>query len=172
MLDEMDASIPEVLVILNSAIANGYFDFPAPIGYVEANENFRIVGAGNTFGLGADYDYVGRNQLDMASLDRFALVNIDYDRNIEMCVANNNSELVDFAEEFRNSAQKAGIRCVVSYRAIGRIAKMEQLLGIREALKSCLVKSMEKDDLNLIINGISKFSKYKDELINLKNQMR
>lgn len=31
MLDEMDASIPEVLVILNAAIANRYFDFPAPI---------------------------------------------------------------------------------------------------------------------------------------------
>lgn len=26
-LDEMDASIPEVLVILNAAIANRYFDF-------------------------------------------------------------------------------------------------------------------------------------------------
>ena len=32
MLDEIDASIPEVLVILNAAIANKYFDFPAPIG--------------------------------------------------------------------------------------------------------------------------------------------
>ena len=27
-LDEMDASVPEVLIILNAAIANGYFDFP------------------------------------------------------------------------------------------------------------------------------------------------
>lgn len=27
-LDEMDASIPEVLVLLNAAIANGYFEFP------------------------------------------------------------------------------------------------------------------------------------------------
>lgn len=51
MLDEMDASIPEVLIILNAAIANRYFDFPAPIGYVEAHPNFRVVSAGNTFGL-------------------------------------------------------------------------------------------------------------------------
>ncbi len=34
MLDEMDASIPEVLIILNAAIANRYFDFPAPIGWI------------------------------------------------------------------------------------------------------------------------------------------
>lgn len=172
MLDEMDASIPEVLVILNSAIANGYFDFPAPIGYVEANENFRVVGAGNTFGLGADYEYVGRNQLDMASLDRFALVEIDYDRNIEMNVAMNNSELVDFAEAFRESARNAGVKCVVSYRAIGRIAKMEKLLGVNETLKACLVKSLEKDDLNLINNGINNYSVYKDALSDILREMR
>ena len=77
MLDEMDASIPEVLVILNAAIANRYFDFPAPIGYVEANPNFRVIAAGNTTGHGADFEYVGRNQLDGASLDRFAVVKID-----------------------------------------------------------------------------------------------
>ena len=37
MLDEIDASIPECLVILNGAIANGYFDFPT--GREIANEN-------------------------------------------------------------------------------------------------------------------------------------
>ena len=131
MLDEMDASIPEVLVILNAAIANRYFDFPAPIGYVEAHPDFRVVAAGNTFGLGANYEYVGRNQLDMASLDRFAVVKIDYDRGIEMNVAQGNGELVDFADDIRKAAEKSGIRFIVSYRAIGRIAKLESLLGIR-----------------------------------------
>ena len=43
MLDEMDASIPEVLVILNAAIANGYFDFPAPIGFVEAHRTLELL---------------------------------------------------------------------------------------------------------------------------------
>ena len=127
MLDEMDASIPEVLIILNAAIANKYFDFPAPIGYVEAHPNFRVVAAGNTFGLGANYDYVGRNQLDMASLDRFALVRIEYSKAIEMRVANGNEDLVNFCEDFRNSAAKAGVRHIISYRAIGRLAKMEAL---------------------------------------------
>ena len=123
MLDEIDASIPEVLVILNAAIANRYFDFPAPIGYVEAHPDFRVVAAGNTFGLGADMDYVGRNQLDMASLDRFALVEIDYDRDIEMRVSNNDSVLVDFAEA----------------------------LGVEKALKMCLLKNLQKDDIQMII---------------------
>ena len=160
MLDEMDASIPEVLVILNAAIANRYFDFPAPIGYVEAHPDFRVVAAGNTFGLGANYEYIGRNQLDMASLDRFAVVKVSYDRNIELNVAQGNVELVDFAEDIRKAAQKSGIRFLVSYRAIGRIAKLEGLMGTEEVLKTCLLKSLEKDDVNMLLSNVSLDNKY------------
>lgn len=160
MLDEIDASIPEVLVILNAAIANRYFDFPAPIGYVEAHPDFRVIAAGNTFGLGADYEYVGRNQLDMASLDRFALVPIDYDRAIELQLAENDSELVDFAEDFREAAKKCGIHCIVSYRAIQRIAKMSKLMEIEEVLASCLLKNLQKDDINMIVGELKCGGKY------------
>lgn len=170
MLDEMDASIPEVLIILNSAIANKYFYFPAPIGYVEAHPNFRVISAGNTFGFGANYDYVGRNQLDMASLDRFAMVRVDYSRAIEMKVANGNEELVNFCDEFRMASVKAGVRCVVSYRAIGRLAKMEQLFDLKDALKTCLTKSLEKDDLNAIKSCMDmKSDKYYKALMEVIN---
>ena len=163
MLDEMDASIPEVLVILNAAIANRYFDFPAPIGYREAHPDFRVIAAGNTIGHGADYEYVGRNQLDGASLDRFAIVKIDYSETIENQVAQD-LELADFCREFRKSAQRAGIQVIVSYRGIGRLAKMLQLLTIDEALETCLVKGIEKDDVNMIAQGIKTESKYKKAL--------
>lgn len=162
MLDEMDASIPEVLVILNAAIANRYFDFPAPIGYVEAHPDFRIIAAGNTTGHGADYEYVGRNQLDAASLDRFAIVHIDYSVQIENGVAGD-IEVADFCRAFRKAANKTGIQVIVSYRAIGRLAKMIQLLDLTEALQTCLVKGLEKDDLNIICNELPD-SKYKDAL--------
>lgn len=162
MLDEMDASIPEVLVILNAAIANRYFDFPAPIGYVEAHPDFRIIAAGNTTGHGADYEYVGRNQLDAASLDRFAIVSIDYSVQIENGVAGD-IEVADFCRAFRKAANKTGVQVIVSYRAIGRLAKMIQLLDLTEALQTCLVKGLEKDDLNIICNELPD-SKYKDAL--------
>ena len=162
MLDEMDASIPEVLVILNAAIANRYFDFPAPIGYVEAHPDFRVIAAGNTTGNGADYEYVGRNQLDAASLDRFAIVEIDYSKAIEDGVACD-IELADFCREFRKASQKVGVQVIVSYRAIGRLAKMVKLLDLTEALKTCLTKGLEKDDLNIICNELSD-SKYKTAL--------
>lgn len=162
MLDEMDASIPEVLVILNAAIANGYFDFPAPIGYVEAHPDFRVIAAGNTTGHGADYEYVGRNQLDAASLDRFAVVPIDYSIEIENGIAGD-IELADFCREFRKASQMAGVQVIVSYRAISRLAKMVQLLDLTEALSTCLVKGLEKDDINVIVNELHD-SKYREAL--------
>jgi len=161
MLDEMDASIPEVLVILNAAIANRYFDFPAPIGYVEAHPDFRVIAAGNTTGHGADIEYVGRNQLDAASLDRFAVVKIDYSDAIEQSVVQGNVELLDFCRDFRKSANKAGLNIVVSYRAIGRLAKMVNLLTDEEAIDTCLVKGLDKDDMKIIENGLTKNNKYR-----------
>lgn len=163
MLDEMDASIPEVLVILNAAIANRYFDFPAPIGYVEASPNFRVIAAGNTTGHGADYEYVGRNQLDGASLDRFAIVEIDYSKTIEDRVALGNIELADFCRDFRKASKKVGLQVIISYRAIGRLAKMTQLLSLEEALQTCLTKGLGKDDINMISNEL-KDSRYKQAL--------
>lgn len=154
MLDEIDASIPEVLVILNAAIANRYFDFPAPIGYVEAHPDFRVVAAGNTIGQGASYTYVGRNQLDGASLDRFAMVNIDYDINIETRCANNDVELVNFIREVRRVAKERKIMLIVSYRSITRIAKMKDLIGLKEALKTCLFKDLNMNELYQIMDNI------------------
>lgn len=160
MLDEMDASIPEVLIILNAAIANRYFDFPAPIGYVAAHPDFRVVAAGNTFGNGADYDYVGRNQLDAASLDRFAMVRVDYDSRIEEAMACGNTELLNFCRAFRTAVNKAGIRTVVSYRAISRMAKLDASMKPAELIDTCLVKSLEVDDLNSIKDQLEGFGKY------------
>ena len=167
MLDEMDASIPEVLVILNAAIANGYFDFPAPIGFVQAHPNFRVIAAGNTLGHGADYEYVGRNQLDGASIDRFALVFVDYSTTIEDYMANGDKELADFCRDYRSAAKKAGLKIIVSYRAIKRLAIMTKLLTLSEALETCLTKGLEKDDIRVICKGLRDNSQYSVTLNNM-----
>lgn len=172
MLDEMDASIPEVLIILNAAIANRYFDFPAPIGYVEAHPDFRVIAAGNTFGNGADYDYVGRNQLDAASLDRFAMVRIDYDERIEEACANGDADLLKFCRKFRKATKKAGIRTVVSYRAISRMAKLSLCMDVKNLLDSCLIKSLEIDDLNAIRDKVAGCGKYSEAFIQIADSKK
>lgn len=152
-LDEMDASIPEVLIILNSALANGYFDFPC--GKFDAHPNFRVISAGNTFGTGADIEYTGRFQLDGASLDRFAVIEIDYSPAIENALADGDTALLDFVRTFRKVTYKAGIKCIASYRTIERIKKMKDLFNLKEVLKMSLTKGLRTDDLNIIKKGFA-----------------
>ena len=152
MLDEIDASTPEVLVILNAAIANKYFDFPT--GRVTAHDDFRIVAAGNTYGTGADIEYTGRYQLDAASLDRFAIVEIDYSAAIEEAVSDGNRELVEFIRSFRKAVEAAKIKFVVSYRSIERLAKLSAAFEKAEAIQIGLVRSLAKDDLRTIYNNM------------------
>lgn len=146
-LDEMDASIPEVLVLLNAAIANRYFEFPN--GKIKAHKNFRVVAAGNTVGSGADEMYTGRLVLDQATLDRFAIIDFGYDRNIEMHIAKGNKELVDFVEAIRTEAETNGIRATFSYRCIGMVTKLERTgLNLKDILEIAVFKGMEKDTIN------------------------
>ena len=76
LFDEMDSSMPAALLAFNAALANGHADFPD--GIIERHPDFRAIAACNTFGGGANRQYVGRMQLDAASLDRFATLTWDY----------------------------------------------------------------------------------------------
>ena len=155
-LDEMDASIPEVLVLLNAAIANRYFEFPN--GKIKAHKNFRVVAAGNTVGSGADEMYTGRLVLDQATLDRFAIIEFGYDKNIELHLANGNKELVDFIEELRTQAKNNGIRATFSYRCISMVTKLEKTgLGLKDILLIAVFKGMEKDTINCFYGGCGKY---------------
>ena len=148
VLDEIDASVPEALVILNTAIANGYFDFPN--GKVQANENFRIVACANTYGLGGDDIYVGRNQLDAASLDRFAILKFDYDPELEKSLAND-KEWVKFIQAFRNQIIKRKMKHIVSMRAIiygDKLLKYEN--NIEKILNEIVFKNLEIEDIKSI----------------------
>lgn len=154
MLDEMDGSIPEVLIMLNAAIANRYFDFPT--GRFEANENFRIIAAGNTFGTGADIEYTGRYQLDAASLDRFALVEVDYSKLIEDSIARGDDELTAYIRAFRAAASNAGIKHLATYRSIERIKKLDGIVDTGEALKAAFLKGLSKDDMKVLFSEMDR----------------
>lgn len=151
--DEIDASCAESLIIINAALANGYFDFPN--GRVNAHKDFRVVAAANTFGNGADMIYVGRNQLDGATLDRFATMEFDYDENIEKTLCADN-ELYRFIISVREAIKKRRLRFVVSMRATINASKMLQIgLDKETIIKSVITKSMTKDDINTIINEMT-----------------
>lgn len=145
-LDEMDASIPEVLVLLNAAIANGYFEFPT--GKLNLN-HVHFVAAGNTVGSGADDMYTGRMVLDQATLDRFAIIEFDYSMNIEMAITKNNVELVGFIRQLRDEAKAKGIRATFSYRCLTMVTKLEKSgMDMVMILKIAVMKGLDKDTIN------------------------
>ena len=159
-LDEMDASIPEVLVLLNAAIANGYFEFPN--GRIDLDK-VHFVAAGNTVGSGADDMYTGRMVLDQATLDRFAIIEFDYSMNIEMAITKNNTELVNFIHQLRDEAKSKGIRATFSYRCMTMVTKLEDAgMDLVMAMTISIVKGLDKDTINTFrpVGG----SKYHDAL--------
>lgn len=151
-LDEMDASIPEVLIILNAAIANKYFDFPN--GRVEAHEEFRVVAAGNTVGTGADNLYVGRSQLDAATLDRFVVIEFGYDPEVESQLVSSN-ELYEYIVETRKVIEQNNIRHVVSMRASINASKLEGVFETHEILESVIFKGLPENEIQMIYENMS-----------------
>lgn len=116
--DEIDAWDAPALLAANSALANGYSVFPDGPAPIARHPNFRVIAAANTFGHGADRVYVGRNELDAASLDRFATINVDYDTALERLLCNGNVDWLEYVWRIRKEVNERKIRHVVSSRAI------------------------------------------------------
>lgn len=85
LLDEIDACDPNMLLVINSALANGQMHIAVRHRKPEVlkGKNSAIIAAANTFGTGADAQYAGRNQLDAATLDRFYVVRMGFDETLE-----------------------------------------------------------------------------------------
>lgn len=113
--DEMDGSSPAALLPFNAGLANGHQDFPDRV--IKRHADFRCIASANTYGNGADRQYVGRNQLDAASLDRFYVVPMDYDEKLERTIFGD-GEWTTYVHKVRAAVRYLNIRHVVSMRAI------------------------------------------------------
>ena len=122
-VDEVDTSDPGALKWLNTAIANGYAMFPDKTDPVMRHRDFRIAIAANTFGNGADRIYVGANQLDASTLDRFIFFDFRYDNKLETLVSGN-AVWAERVQAIRDAAIKERARVVISPRASINGAKM------------------------------------------------
>ena len=174
MLDEIDASIPEAIIILNAAIANRYYDFPT--GRVKAHKDFRIVAAANTFGTGADMVYVGRNVLDGATLDRFTVIPFNYDENVEKSLCPD-AGLYNFCVDLRKNINNKKLRYIISPRAMINSYKMlcdtdgdKPRFTKEYIVKVAIVKGMQKDDLAMLKNDLAE-SEWKNALRKIIDEM-
>lgn len=148
LLDEFDAGNPNVLAALNQATANEHCAFADDM--IPKHKDFICVMAGNTFGHGANSEYVGRNKIDAATLDRFAFIDFPYDEDLEHALASNKAWCKKVQAIRRKVADKK-IRTVVSPRAT---IMGGQLLanGITEAeiMELLIYKGMNQEERNLL----------------------
>lgn len=117
ILDEIDNGNPNVLAVLNSALANESCAFPD--GMIAKHEDFRLVSTANTFGTGANAQYVGRNALDAATLDRFFNIEWGYDEKLELSLAPNEAcrKWTEKVISYRKAAEELKVKMVISPRA-------------------------------------------------------
>ena len=148
LFDEIDGSLPAAVLAFNAALANGHADFPD--GSVKRHKDFYCMAAANTFWTGADRVYVGRNQLDGATLDRFIFVDLPYDENLERTLAGND-DWVNTVQEARRKARELKIRHIVSPRASIMGAKLlAQGLSQRDVKAMALYKGLDQETIKKI----------------------
>jgi len=156
LIDEIDASVPEVLMILNEALANGRICVDGKL--LEAHPDFKCITAGNTLGGGASetngVEYTARYPLDPASLDRFKFIYFDYDRNIEATFDGVSDDMINFIWELRRIVKENNISNVLlTYRAYKRLVDAIEIEGnLTTAIEESIFDRVDADTTNTIIN--------------------
>jgi MoxR-like ATPase len=125
LLDEVDAADANVMVAINAALANGVLANPNGRLHVR-HPNCYILAAANTWGRGGDTQYVGRNQLDAATLDRFVLstIRVTYDSDLERDLArgalaeSQADELLAWVDTLRTRIAENRLRRIASTRLV------------------------------------------------------
>jgi len=145
LFDEIDASSAQALLAFNAIADNDLAAFPC--GTVKRHADFVIIAAANTYGGGADAQYVGRNQLDAAFLDRFSFVTMDYDEKLELLISSND-EWTRYVQAVRKAVRAHKLRHVVSPRASIKGGKLLSAGLSREEVEQSLIwKSMTSSDI-------------------------
>jgi cobaltochelatase CobS len=153
LLDELDAADSNVLLAMNTAIANAYLPLPFRVGQTMAKRHpdFRLIASANTFGTGANRMYVGRNQLDEATLDRFRTgqVEMDYSRKLEERLVHDEQWLTA-CWSVRDAVNRHKLRRVVSTRFIVDSVKMKAAGWSNDKLLRKLTSGWSKDEMEKV----------------------
>lgn len=139
LMDEIDAGNANVLITINAALSNGLAAFPDAM--VKKHDDFVFIASANTFGNGANRQYVGRNQLDAATLDRFAIIEWLIDDALEESLAHGKLGKAWYmaVKAARDYVAEKNIRALISPRATQKGSK---LLDIGQPLDEVIDATM------------------------------
>lgn len=123
LIDEMTALDPAVAQVLNAALANN--EIETTTGTIKRNEQCIIIATSNTFGNGANRQYVANNQLDASTIDRFVggIIEVDYSVEFERKY---DKEVVIYVTMLRRIIKQNDIRRIASTRMIQAGHSMKQ----------------------------------------------
>lgn len=149
ILDEMDSASPNVLTSLNAAIDNGSCTFPDKT--VPKHNDFICIACANTYGNGADRQYVGRAQLDSATLNRFAKISIDYDETLDLALSGQPftcklNELSPIPADQHAATGKAWCDAVLAARQVVQSNGIRHIISPRQT----------RDGYRLLCSGVHK----------------
>ena len=115
LIDEMPALDPSVAQVLNAALAND--EIETTTGLVRRHKDCLIIATSNTYGRGADRQYVANNQLDSSTIDRFVggILEVDYSKEYE---ERYDKEVVEYVNNLRNLIKANSLRRIASTRMV------------------------------------------------------
>ena len=145
LLDEFTALDPSVAQIANSALANGLL--LTTTGEIIRHEKNLIIATSNTFGQGANRQYVANNQLDASTIDRFmgGILQVGYSKEYEKQY---DDEVCEYVWMLRKVIKKNDLRRLASTRMIIEGSKLKEY-GI-EDWKEFLIVNWNKEEKELI----------------------
>lgn len=142
-IDEGDMWAAAALGFLNAPLANGWCAFPDKT--IEVHPDFQCIIAANTFGRGATQEYIGRNPLDAASIDRFAYIIVDYDEDLERNLYGN-GPWTQYVQRVRKAIGELKLQHIVSMRATDRLNKaINASMDPGQALFSSIWRGLSSD---------------------------
>lgn len=176
LCDEIDNGNSNVLAVLNSILANDEVGFPDAT--VTKHKDFRFLATGNTWGTGANAQFVGRQQLDAATLDRFAMFWLGVDRRLDyiacglpaprpnpadieyhfdpaastVCAVERGQKWVKHVHAIQEAIERQSARIVVSRRAMQYGVRLLDAGLAWESVERMLLKKGLADDVWRRIN--------------------
>ena len=151
VLDEIDASDVNVLLCFNT-VDNGYIAFPDGVVYL--HKDFVLCATSNPQNNHKEYN--GRSKLDAATLDRFDIINVERDENLEKSLISFSTfqhiDIVRKSLESNGSSKYISMRDALRYekrKELGLLENyVEKLFGYNE-----LALSQYKNEIKKLPSG-------------------
>ena len=152
ILDEIDNGNANVLAVLNTALANGHCSFADKS--IARHADFKLIATANTVGRGGSTQFVGRNPIDGATLDRFAMIHWSYDEAFEFKLAGND-QWVKRVQAIRKAAESLNSKLIISPRASINGAKLLAVGVLQSEVEEAVIfKGLPKDEKIKILASV------------------